>query len=62
LQITDLKANQRMMQQFSQNEDLKNSQILGAERQTPDSTKPPTTGSSRNKKGKKISKSFRNST
>jgi len=29
-QIADLKANQKMMQQFSQNEDLKNSQIFGA--------------------------------
>lgn len=54
LQVSDLKANQRMMQQFSQNEDLKNSQILGAERQISDSGKP-TTGS-RNKKSKKFSR------
>ena len=61
LQISDLKANQRMMQQFSQSEDLKNSQILGAERhQTPDSAKPPT--SYRNKKNKKVAKSSRNVT
>ena len=61
LQIFDLKANQKMMQQFSQNEDLKNSQILGAERQITDSTRPTTGTSSRKKKSKKISKPPRNS-
>ena len=34
-QIADLTANQKMMQQFSQNEDLKNSQIFGASEQSP---------------------------
>ena len=50
-QITDLKANQRMMQQFSQNEDLKNSQIFGAEQSSPH---PRST-----RKGKKQRKFFR---
>jgi hypothetical protein len=58
LQISDLKANQRMMQQFSQSEDLKNSQILGAERHATNLAKP--SASSRNRKSKKISKSSRN--
>lgn len=62
LQISDLKANQRMMEQFSQNTDLKNSQILGAERQISGSVKPTTSNSNRNKKSKKISKSSRTST
>ena len=60
LQISDLQANQRMMEQFSQNDDLKNSQILGAELQT-QSSKTPTVG--RNKKSKKnTTKSSRNAT
>jgi BRCA1-associated protein len=50
LQIADLTANQRMMQQFSQNEDLKNSQIFGTE-QSPQPSK--------TKKGKKLRKFFR---
>lgn len=49
LQIDDLTANQRMMQQFSQNEDLKNSQIFGTEQ----SSQPKT------KKGKKLRKFLR---
>jgi hypothetical protein len=55
LQIADLKANQRMMEQFSQNEDLKNSQILGAEQQVSQSSKQ----TKKNRKGKKITKLFR---
>jgi hypothetical protein len=53
LQIDDLKTNQRMMHHFSQDEDLKNSQIFGAEQQTCQFSKPTT------KKGKKIRKFFR---
>jgi len=48
-QIADLTANQKMMQQFSENEDLKNSQIFGAE-QSPNP---------KGKKGKKLRKFFR---
>jgi hypothetical protein len=59
LQISDLKANQRMMQQFLQNDDLKNSQILGAECQVTNSAKPSNT--SKNKKNKKVAKSSRSS-
>jgi hypothetical protein len=56
LQIADLKANQRMMEQFSQNEDLKNSQIFGAaEHQLNQSCK----SGNKNRKGKKITKLFR---
>jgi hypothetical protein len=55
LQISDLKSNQRMMQQFSQNEGLKNSQILGTEPQLLSlSTKP-----NRNQKSKRNSRLFR---
>jgi hypothetical protein len=48
-QIDDLTANHRMMQQFSQNDDLKNSQIVGTEQAQPPKTK----------KGKKTRKFFR---
>lgn len=47
LQIADLTANHRMMQQFSQNDDLKNAQIFGTEQSSPKS-----------KKGKKPKKSL----
>ena len=60
-QISDLKANQRMMQQFSQNEDLKNSQIIGAERQISETTNIKMATGNRNKKSKKISKMVRKS-
>jgi translation elongation factor EF-1beta len=48
-QIDDLTANHRMMQQFSQNDDLKNSQIVGTEQAQP----------TKSKKGKKVRKFFR---
>lgn len=51
LQIADLNANQKMMQQFLQDENLKNSQIFAAEQQVSPSSKP-------NRKGKKFRKFF----